>query len=231
MLPRTLEPEVMDISQEAVDYNAMDHGEVNRAFVCDFLRAGRTLGMRLDEGGQPSMMLDVGTGTALIPIELCLKSSPCRVTAIDLAAEMLKLARQNVETVGLQDAIVLEQIDAKYLPYDDHFFDVVVSNSIIHHIAQPVQVLVEMLRVLRPGGLLFIRDLLRPDQLQTLDHLVATYAGDENEDQQQMFRDSLHAALTLDEIRELLDELKISRSWVSQTTDRHWTIAGRRFGR
>ena len=35
MLPRTLEPEVMDSAEEAGDYDAMDHGAVNRAFVAD----------------------------------------------------------------------------------------------------------------------------------------------------------------------------------------------------
>ena len=44
MLPRTLEPEVMDTAEEAVDYDAMDHGEVNRRFVGDFLRARAAAG-------------------------------------------------------------------------------------------------------------------------------------------------------------------------------------------
>jgi hypothetical protein len=43
-----------------------------------------------------------------------------------------------------------------------------------------------------------------------------------------MFADSLHAALTLEEVRELLDELQLPAEWVTQTSDRHWTIAGGR---
>ena len=39
MLPRVLEPEVMDSPEEARDYDAMDHAEVNRRFVADFLTA------------------------------------------------------------------------------------------------------------------------------------------------------------------------------------------------
>ena len=52
MLPRTLEPEVMDSVEEARDYDAMDHAVVNRVFVEDFLAAW--------EGGQP--LLDVPHG-------------------------------------------------------------------------------------------------------------------------------------------------------------------------
>ena len=83
-----------------------------------------------------------------------------------------------------------------------------------------------MIRVLSPGGVLFVRDLLRPDDRKTLDQLVAAYAGDANQHQQQMFRDSLNAALTLREIRQFLNELDKPVEWVVQTTDRHWTING-----
>ena len=61
MLPRVLETEAMDTPAEAADYDAMDHREVNRAFVIDFLAAGPP----------PGEILDLGTGTAQIPIELC----------------------------------------------------------------------------------------------------------------------------------------------------------------
>ena len=54
MLPRVLEPEVMDSAEEAHDYDAMDHGTVNRLFVEDFLAGW--------DGSNP--ILDVGTGTA-----------------------------------------------------------------------------------------------------------------------------------------------------------------------
>lgn len=61
MLARTLEPEVMDTPEEALAYDSMDHADVNRVFVDDFLAAD-------PEAGE---ILDLGTGTALIPIELC----------------------------------------------------------------------------------------------------------------------------------------------------------------
>lgn len=225
MLPRALEPEVMDSATEAVDYDSMDHSEVNRRFV-DHLLECRTPaeGTELD----PVRVLDVGTGTALIPLELCARDLPTQVTAIDLAAHMLQLGQRNVIRAGLQSQIKLEQVDAKQLPYADGAFDWVISNSIVHHIPDPQLVVREMARVLKPGGLLFVRDLLRPNDLPTLKHLVATYAGDANAHQQQMFDDSLHAALTLEEVQSLLTAIELPPGWVTQTTDRHWTICGRR---
>src|SRR5258707_15573978 len=102
MLPRVLEPEVMDTAQEAIDYDAMDHSAVNRLFVTDFLFAAIEAGLPVAEepgavSGKPVEVLDLGTGTAQIPIELCRRAANIRVVAIDLAAEMLQMAKLNIE--------------------------------------------------------------------------------------------------------------------------------------
>ena len=156
MIPRTLEPEVMDSAEEAGDYNSMDHAAVNRAFADDFLLAAAKAGLSLD-GGE---ILDLGTGTALIPIELCRRAAAVHVVGIDLADEMLKLGRLNVERAGLADRIKLELADGKRLSHVDHSFAAVISNSIVHHIPEPRSVLAESLRVVRPGGIVFFRDLM-----------------------------------------------------------------------
>jgi hypothetical protein len=85
-----------------------------------------------------------------------------------------------------------------------------------------------MVRVLRCGGLLFVRDLLRPESPAEVAHFVATYAGGENAHSQQLFRDSLHAALSLSEVREFVMEFGIAAAAVQQSSDRHWTLAWRK---
>ena len=97
------------------------------------------------------------------------------------------------------------------------------SNSLIHHIPEPIAALKEAVRVTAPGGLLFFRDLLRPETKEQLDALVQTYAGNEEAGAQQMFGESLHAALSLTEIRDLISSLGFDPESVQQTTDRHWT--------
>ena len=141
----------MDTEQEAIDYNTMDHSAVNRVFVDDLLRVV-AVGTRV---------LDVGTGTALIPLELCGRSKQWRVVAVDLAQAMLDVAAKNVAAAKLEQAIELKLVDAKRLPFEDGEFAVVMSNSIIHHIPDPADCLKEMVRVVSgDGGLLFVRDLL-----------------------------------------------------------------------
>lgn len=226
MLSRVLEPEVMDSPKEAADYDSMDHQAVNSAFVDDFLAAARQVALPLE--GASNRILDLGTGTAQIPIELGRRMPEVRVLAIDLAASMLELARRNVETAGLTETIALEQIDAKELPFAAGEFAAVVSNSIVHHIPEPARTLAEARRVVRPGGLLFFRDLLRPRDDAEVASLVSTYAGSANAHQRQLFEASLRAALSLQEMRELVGGLGFDPAGVQQTTDRHWTWTAQR---
>src|SRR5262245_64499112 len=68
-LDRILEPEVMDSPEEANDYDAMDHAAVNQVFVDELLAA-----LSLAPSPQPPApldILDLGSGTGLIPVELC----------------------------------------------------------------------------------------------------------------------------------------------------------------
>ena len=177
MFARVLEPEVMDTADEARDYDAMDHGAVNARFCEDFLWFA-------NRGGQPALgnrtarIVDFGTGTALIPIELCKRAGGFAVVAIDLAQHMLDLARENVARAGLAERILLERVDAKGTPYEDGAFGGTISNSIIHHIPEPSRCLEEMWRVTAKGGLLFVRDLHRPDGDAEVDRLVALYGGE-----------------------------------------------------
>jgi ubiquinone/menaquinone biosynthesis C-methylase UbiE len=217
LLTRVLEPEVMDSEEEARDYDEMGHDAVNARFCEDLLVLSPDV----------SRTLDVGTGTARIPIELCRRTDQARVTAIDLAASMVRLGARNVELAGLSGAISVELIDAKGLPYADASFRCVVSNSIVHHIPEPRAVLAEMLRVLAPGGLLFVRDLFRPDRDETVRELVARYAGNETPRQQALLDASLRAAFTLSEMREHAAAVGLPPDAVQLTSDRHWTLARR----
>lgn len=218
-LKRVLEPEVMDTPEEANDYNDMDHSQVNEVFVQDMLAFASENDVELGD------VLDMGTGTALIPIELCQKHEDCRVMAIDMAVNMLDLARYNIELEGLIDRITLAQVDAKEMPYQDSMFNTVMSNSIIHHIPEPIECVREVVRVTATGGIIFFRDLLRPDTDEAVKQIVQQYTGQENEHSQQMFDDSLRAALSVEEVRAIATEFGFAAETVQQTTDRHWTWA------
>ncbi len=217
-LSRVLEPELMDTAEEAEAYDAMDHGPVNLRFCQDFLAAAP----------RPGRVLDVGTGTARIPIQLCALEPTCSVLATDLAAHMLAVARRNVAAAGLEARITLELADAKESRLPAAGFDAVVSNSIVHHIPEPARALADMVRCLRRGGLLFVRDLERPTDEEAVARLSALHAANDTEVQRALFEASLRAALTLDEVRTLVAGLGLDAGSVTRTSDRHWTLAARR---
>jgi ubiquinone/menaquinone biosynthesis C-methylase UbiE len=236
MLPRVLEPEVMDTPDEARDYDSMDHAEVNRRFVDDLLiclESSRLARASRPGGGakQSLRFLDLGAGTAQIPIELCRRTDHISIVAVDAARHMLDLATRNIAAAGLAIRIKTCLADAKSLPFQNGEFDGVISNSIVHHLPEPIAGLGEAVRITIPGGLLFFRDLLRPASEAELATLVDRYApaagiSPGTDHQRDMFAESLHAALTLDEIRNLVAELGFSPSGVEQTSDRHWTWMG-----
>jgi ubiquinone/menaquinone biosynthesis C-methylase UbiE len=218
MLTRVLEPEVMDSDADAREYDAMDHAAVNALFVTDLLR--------VLPSGVDVHILDLGSGTAQIPIELCRRAPHVRVTAVDAAESMLALARKNVSSADFTGRIELVHADAKKLAATR--YDAVISNSIVHHIAEPRAVIATAIRLTTPGGLLFHRDLVRPEDEVQLEQLIATHAGGATHYQRILFGESLRAALAVDEMRNLVAEFDFSPETVQMTSDRHWTWSVRR---
>ncbi|BAT51145.1 UbiE/COQ5 methyltransferase [Nostoc sp. NIES-3756] len=213
-MERQLEPEVMDSWEEASEYDAMDFTEVNNAFAEEAVTFGPPT---------QGLVLDVGTGPGRIPVLICQKRPQWQLVAIDMAENMLQIAAQHVQQAGLQERLRLELADAKHLPYEDGIFDLVISNSLVHHLPDPLPFFSEIKRVCKPHGGIFIRDLFRPEDEATMNALVSTI-GDEYDDyQRKLFRDSLHAALTLEEVNNLIITAGLVGVQIYQSSDRHWT--------
>lgn len=212
-MQRVLEPEVMDTWEESVAYDAMDFTAVNQAF------AERVIAL----APESALVLDAGTGTARIPILLCQQRPQWQVIGIDRSKTMLQIGAANVKQASLQAQITLADEDAKQLPYPDSYFDAVVSNSLVHHLPEPLPFLQELKRVLKPQGAIVLRDLLRPLDLATVDTLVGSIGDGYDAHQQKLFRDSLCAAFRLDELRALLDTAGLQDVSLYQSSDRHWT--------
>ncbi len=213
MIERILEPEVMDTAEEAADYDAMDHSQPNAAFVG-----------RLQELGARGEMLDIGTGPGHIPLAVCDAIQDARVTGIDLAEHMPAYATRKLGDSPHRERVRFERADAKGLNFADHSFDVVFSNTILHHIPDPLPFLREARRVLKPGGVLLIRDLYRPESEEQAVALVREHASEESAYNQELFRASLCAALTPDELRAVADRAGLADAEVVIDSDRHMSL-------
>jgi ubiquinone/menaquinone biosynthesis C-methylase UbiE len=213
---RILEPELMDTEDEALEYHAMDFAEADGRFARD--------AVALIGAAKAPELIDFGTGTAKIPVLICQARPDARVVAIDPAAEMLKVAAQHVADAGLAGAITLARSDGRATKLGAARFDAVLSNSTVHHIHQPLALFREMKRVLKPGGAILIRDLCRPRSMDEAWAIVKRVAAGDSLRQQQLFFDSLCAALTVDEIEKLLADVGWSELKVTMSSDRHWSI-------
>ena len=103
--------------------------------------------------GKDDRLLDVGCGTGTLLSRLAVAHPTTRLVGVDPVPAMLEIARQklspNVET---------HEAWAEQLPFADAEFDLVVSCSMFHYVARPLDALIEMRRVLRPGGQLVLTD-------------------------------------------------------------------------
>jgi ubiquinone/menaquinone biosynthesis C-methylase UbiE len=124
-----------------------------------FVAGALALGVRQGLG------LDLGTGPGAVTIEIARQRPGLRMVGLDLAAHMVARAKLQATRAGLDGRGAWPQADGHSLPFPDDSFDLVISSFALHHWDDPVRILDEMGRVLRPGGRYYITDLCREPNL------------------------------------------------------------------
>jgi phosphatidylethanolamine/phosphatidyl-N-methylethanolamine N-methyltransferase len=118
-------------------------------FVFDWIfRPGREQAMRLLDIKRNDRVLEVGIGTGL---NLPLYPTHCHITGIDLSEEMLEKAQDKIIELGLI-SVTLKVMDATVMDFGESEFDSAVATYTISAVPDPVGVLREMRRVVKPGG-------------------------------------------------------------------------------
>jgi len=108
-------------------------------------------------------VLDCGCGTGSLTLDLAESVAPGRVIGLDVDESQLAVARASADNRRL-DGVEFSRGSVYELPFADATFDVVLANAVLIHLADPVQALREMRRVLRPGGIAAVSD----DDLSTV---------------------------------------------------------------
>jgi phosphatidylethanolamine/phosphatidyl-N-methylethanolamine N-methyltransferase len=141
-------------------------------FIFDWIFApGRSAAIRHLDLKANETVLEVGIGTGL---NLPLYPAACRLTGIDLSQEMLDKAVERAQKLAMPN-VVLKVMDATSMDFAENEFDKAVATYTISAVPDPVAVLREMRRVVKPGGALVILNHFRSERRLSgrLEDLVA----------------------------------------------------------
>lgn len=222
-LPRTPEPELMDSPAQARAYAEADFAEPHDYFV-DLCAQHLT---PCAQGG-PVHVLDLGCGPGDITVRFARRFACCHIHGVDAGPNMLTLGRDHIRDQGLADRIELFQ---QYLPcehFPRHYYDIIISNSLLHHLTDPMTLWHSLGQAAGPGTGVLIMDLFRPESEQQAMAMMEEYTRGEPEILRQDFLHSLHAAWRPDEVREQLTAAGLDRKLrIDTVSDRHMIITGR----
>ncbi len=207
----------MEDETQVLAYAAADFEEVNQGFLDRF----REYFPEFTEGH----ILDLGCGPGDIPVRFARALPSCRITGVDASEPMIRLAGVAVKQAGLADRITFrcERFQGVSLIEP---VDAVVSNSLLHHVPNPLQFWYRLRQLVKPGSPVLVMDLLRPDSPEEAQAIVDRNAAKEPEILRRDFYNSLLAAFTEDEVAAQLAEMNLSRLIVDVVDDRHWVVSG-----
>ena len=217
-MERVLEPELMDDPEQARAYARADFEEENQGFVDRFVEFYPEF--------KAGYVLDLGCGPADIPIRLARKLSECRITGVDGSPPMIAIGLDVICVAGLADRIALrcERFQDTVLP---ERANAVISNSLLHHVPNPLQFWYTVKKLAQPGAVVLVMDLLRPESSEAAQAIVDKYAADEPAILRRDFYNSLLASFTEDDVAAQLAEMNLSRLLIDVPDDRHWIVGGR----
>jgi ArsR family transcriptional regulator len=128
----------------------------------------------LDGVAHGARVADLGTGNGrMLPGLLARAAS---VIAVDASPALLEQARRRVQRERL-DGVDLRLGDLEHLPLSDGEVDTVVANMVLHHVPEPARALLEIRRVLRPGGTVLLGDFLPHDQEWMRERMADQWLG------------------------------------------------------
>jgi len=222
-MQRIPEPELMDAAEQARAYANADFAEPNERFVGCFAAEFP----RLRHGA----VLDLGCGPGDIVLRLAERFPELAVHGLDGSRAMLafgaaRLARS--PQLGRRVRFIEGVLPGASLPLPR--YDAIISNSLLHHLHDPLVLWRTVLTAGAPGAAVLVMDLFRPPSPGAAQEIVETYAGTEPEVLRRDFFNSLCAAFEPGEVRAQLDECGLDGLLVKTVSDRHLLVSGRLAG-
>ena len=166
-------------------------------------------------------ILDVGCGDGEIPIEIY-KKTKSKITVLDGSSAMLDELSKKMKASNVDDIKIIQQ---RY--EDTHLteksFDILISNSVLHHVKCPKKFWEKSFNLVRQQGHIVLMDLFRPSDEHELLTILDKYGGS-NPILLNDFENSLRAAYTPHEVEGQLCSFPSISSSVKAISDRHFFV-------
>ena len=220
MMLRTPEPELMSEIEQVRAYAEADFEAPHRQFI-------DLLGQRLGPGRPEGRALDLGCGPGDITYRFAQTRPRWAIEAIDGASTMIAWAKRDprFKNTASQIDFVCARLP-NWKPIKSRF-DLVLSNSLLHHLSDPLHLWRAVQEWAAPNAQVFVMDLKRPEGPSALQALVEQYAGNEPAILKRDFEASLHAAYRIDEVRDQLEAMHLAHLAIEEISDRHWIEHGK----
>ncbi|MBB4010405.1 class I SAM-dependent methyltransferase [Allorhizobium taibaishanense] len=219
MMPRIAEPERMT-EEEEIFYAKADYSAPHEALA-------REIASTVGTGAKWAIDIGCGPGDVLLRLR---KLAPDWVLfGADISARMLSLASEDQEQRLTADETPVNWLlgNGKDLALPDTLFDVAISNSVLHHVADPVAFWKQIRRITKSGAHVFVRDLRRPDSEAEAQAIIDRNIPNESEVVRTHYFSSLLSSYTVAEVRAQLQEANLSSLEVIELADRYLSVQGK----
>ncbi len=210
----------MDGEDQTRAYAEADFSEPHDHFI-------QLLSETFDDLPDAGTALDLGCGPGDISLRFARAFEGWTVHGLDGSRAMLRHGYEAVAQAGLEERVVLMK---SYLPEGEapaEQYDLVFSNSLLHHLPKAEILWQSVKRWGAPTAPVLVMDLLRPSNAAQARKLARAQMAYEPEVLQQDFHNSLLASYSIDEVELQLQEAELSHMQVRQVSDRHLVVSGR----
>lgn len=221
MMERITEAELMLGEEQAKAYAHADFSNAHNLFV-------ETLKQKFSDipSSFNDVILDLGCGPCDITRRVAAAYPDAGFHAVDGSAKMLKYGAELNDKAKLAMRIKLIETCLPNPRLPQQKYHAIMSNSLLHHLHDPSTFWETIRQHAKPFAHIFVMDLIRPLDDQTVKFLSAEYAGNEPDILKLDFENSLRAAFTIEEVQQQLDEKGLTNLAVEEIDELHMIIFG-----
>ncbi len=229
-MKRIPEPELMNDSDQAKAYAAADFSRSDQNFI---VKLEKYISVKSKVINNKSLIVDIGCGPGNITERLAFRWPFAEIVGIDGSEEMLTIARsrqkQNSSLIQLEGLSYIHQNLASFAKERLTIVnnaDVIVSNSLLHHIHNPNLFWKAIQNIGKSGTIIFLKDLRRPKSFKEVKRLQEKYQPNASAILNRDYLASLQAAFTISEVKSQLDFAGLCQLKVFEVDDRYLEVVG-----